>query len=389
MPSDLAPFITVILPIKGRPALAHDALTSVLRQDMRDFEVIVSNNGAEAAVRDALGPLLGDPRVRYVEQSAVLDMPTHWEHLALLARGRYLTVLPDRSLFVRGALGRIRELHQGHAAAADILSWTWALYHDAPRLLQQLAGDGAVHSLQSDDVMLDSVSGGGNWPFALPRGLNASVSAELVREIRHREGAAFLRINPDFTFAYHCLVRRPVFAHLAAPLMVSQGLSVSNGGNSVAKDARAYLAAIGLPEGPTRTPARGATVENVIVEDFLAVCEGFGRDDLLQRWDRAAYYLRCRAEIDIKRAGGVADTAYVEWLSDELDRALAIESPDVRAAVAERSRTTSMLRQRMTLLARKLAGDRLVAAVRPFRLRLAGARRYSSALAAAGFNSEP
>jgi hypothetical protein len=389
MTSGDPPFFSILVPVKGRAELARDALASVLRQEMDDIEVVVSNNGADPAVRDALAPLIGDARVRSVEQPVVLDMPTHWERLAAMATGRYLTVLPDRSLLVRGALARIRAIHAEHPAAADIVSWQYKLFHDGPGLLQSLAGDGAVRTVASDEAMVASVSDSGALPYALPRGLNSSVSMALVREIRAREGAAFLKINPDFTFAYQCLVRRPAFAHVDAALMISQGLSVSNGANSVFRDARGYLASLGLPDTPVRTPIRGALNENVILEDFLAVCESHGRADLIERWDRAAYFARCLAEIATKRAGGVADPDYVALLAAEYDRALAAETPAVRAAVAARTGSGRARLDAMRLILRRLLGERAARATRPMRLRLKGARRYASALEAAGFGAQP
>jgi glycosyltransferase involved in cell wall biosynthesis len=84
------PAFSVLIPAKGQPDLVPDALISILRQTFTDFEVIVSNNGADPQVCDALSHLLSDSRVRYLEQAEVVPMPKHWGVHLNLASSRHV-----------------------------------------------------------------------------------------------------------------------------------------------------------------------------------------------------------------------------------------------------------------------------------------------------------
>ncbi|MFY9239929.1 MAG: glycosyltransferase family 2 protein, partial [Roseovarius sp.] len=295
------PTFTILLPAKGRPELVVDAITSIIGQTFGDFEVIFSNNGADPLVREAIRPFLHDPRVRYFEQPRVLPMPEHWETISLHSRGRYQIVVPDRSLLCHDALEKIAALHATGTDEAKIVSWTWDLYHVRSRMLESIGGvRGESVILDSDIVALSWLSTDNIYPTALPRGLNSSVSTSIVEEIRGRIGCAFATLNPDFTFAYCCLMTRPRFIHLPQALSISQGLDVSNGGNAYRSDATAYLSTLGLKKAIRHSPIDAPLVENIIAEDFFAACHRFDRLDLIERIDRSAFYVKCLEEWQVK-----------------------------------------------------------------------------------------
>lgn len=378
-----APVFTVLLPAKGRPQLVRDALASVLGQSFGDFEVILSNNGAEAAIRSAVGDMLQDQRVRYVEQPVVLPMPQHWEQISLLARGKHLTVLPDRSVLKQGALATIANLHARGGPDADIVTWSWELYHSEPGHLQAFAGPTQSPTvLDSETVALSSLRVDALYPTALPRGLNSSVSQALITDIRSRLGAAFMPINPDFSFAYACLLSRPRITHVSVPLMISQGLNVSNGGNAYRTDASDYVDTLGLKDPLPYSPVKALLVENVIAEDFLAACHQLQRLDLLDKFYWVDFYLRCLAELDEKRGAGALPAARIQHLARAVDIALASATQDVQAGVKAARRRLN-IRTHLRRTAKRLLGSRATQ-LRPLLARLRGGRRFQSALHAAG-----
>ena len=266
---NLSPFFSVLLPTKGRPELARDALLSVLGQTFIDFEVIVSNNGADSATRAALGSLVHDSRVRYLEQEQILPMPEHWEKLSRLAKGHYLTVLPDRSVLKQGALAKIACLHQAGGADAEVITWPWDLYYESGFLLPFAQTTDASVVLESVKLCIDCFRPQAPYPMALPRGLNSSVSANVIRSIRNRHGEAFAPISPDFSFAFNCLLNHPRVVHLEESQMISQGLNVSNGGNAYLTDANAYVSSLGLGQVIKHSPISSLFVENIIAEIVL------------------------------------------------------------------------------------------------------------------------
>jgi len=379
------PTFTVLLPAKGRPKLVRDALVSVLEQSYRDFEVIISNNGADPAVQNSIADKLKDPRVRYFEQAKVLPMPEHWEMISLLASGRYLTVLTDRSVLKQGALATIAEIHRTGGSAADIVTWSWDLYYEESKILLPFAGcSRSPVVLESTNIALDSLRHGKAYPCALPRGLNSSVSLDLVAKIRAHSREAFSPISPDFSFAYNCLMCHPQLIHIDRALMISQGLSVSNGGGAYRADASSYVATLGLHEPIRYSPIKEMFVENAIAEDFFAACHRFGRQDLLANLDIADLYLKCFIELDEKRFSGMLRSEHIEKFAHSIEAALARESPAVQSRVNALCKQPVNFRSGARLFLKRILGFRRVEQMRPLFLRLRGGKYFDSVLAASG-----
>lgn len=378
------PTFTVLLPAKGRPTLLRDALLSVLEQSFRDFEVIVSNNGADPSVRQAIADIVHDPRVRYVEQQTVLPMPDHWERISLLARGKHLTVLPDRSVLKQGALATISELHARGGKEAEIVTWSWDLYFDGLDLLQPFTrGEPATFVMESDEVAIQSQKLHNPYPAAAPRGLNSSVALPVLAEIRARTGRAFAPLSPDLTFAYSCLFVRPKLTYINSSLFLSQGISVSNGGTSYLTDATRYLREIGIADPIRYSPVQALLSESLMAEDFFAMCHQFGRTDLLEGLDRADLYLKCLSELDAKRTAGLLPAARIEEFAQAVDAALAREDPNVLHRVNAGRARASNLSALAWRTVRRFLGSRSEY-LRPLLVRLRGGKRFGSALEAAG-----
>lgn len=380
------PVFSIMLPAKGRPHLICDALMSLLRQDFADFEILFSNNGADPQIREAVAHLLNDSRLRYFEQPQVLNMPTHWETVSRLASGRYFLVVTDRSVLKQGALRKVNDAH-GAFNGADIVSWPWDLYFDQYRLLVPYVGDAKVTALPADDLLRSSFGHAEKYPYALPRGLNSSIAVSLLSEMRAVSGTAFDRINPDFTCAYRSLMLRKQCVYIDEALMISQGLNVSNGGNALRGDARTYFSTLGEDLEFECAPVKAVLCENGIMEDLLQTCRLFGRFDLIDEWDRTAYYVKCLSEVEEKRHAGIVDRNVVERLDESVHAALAREPKEVQKAVlasmSSRPRHGAFRKHVQTVL-----GAALTDVLRPFLLKYRGAVR-TSVLQAAGFEALP
>ena len=195
------PLLSIVIPAMSRASLLQDSIASTLNQDYGDFELIVSNNGADADVRAAVSPFLADPRLRYVEQPDVLDMVTHWERVTREINGEYLLILTNRCVFKQGAFRRVVAALQD--TNAEFVSWPWDSYYNKFKLyLPFRAGQGQTRVLDVDHEL----ACGTHQFYTLPRGLNSCVSRALIDRIRARQGQAFRTLNPDFTFAYSCLL---------------------------------------------------------------------------------------------------------------------------------------------------------------------------------------
>lgn len=62
-----APYVTVILPTYNRADLLPRAISSVLSQTFRDFELLIIDDGSTDHTREVVATYLDDPRVRFLE----------------------------------------------------------------------------------------------------------------------------------------------------------------------------------------------------------------------------------------------------------------------------------------------------------------------------------
>jgi Glycosyl transferase family 2 len=372
--------LSIVIPARLRPGLLRDAVLSTLNQDHGDFELLVSNNGADADVRAAVAPFLADPRIRYVEQRDVLDMVTHWERVTREINGEYLLVLTDRSAFKQGAFRRIAATLQD--TKADAVSWPWDLYYEKLKLHRPDPGNwGRTRMLDVEEELVRCANGLFREFFrTLPRGSNSCVSRALIDRIRARQGQAFRPLYPDFSFAFSCLFNSNKVVYIAEPLFISQGMEVGNG-NGLLGDARPYINSLGLAEPLKDVPVRVPLVLNGIAQDFLAAVREYQRPDLEQRLNRAQYYLNCLDEIDEKRSKGLVSSTDLRDFELALHAAIASESNTVQDAVRRRHQSLWWLANHF--INRPLR-DRS-GGLQPYWLRLRGARTCATVMEAGGF----
>jgi Glycosyltransferase like family 2 len=374
------PLLSIVIPARLRPGLLRDAILSTLNQDYGDFELLVSNNGADADVRAAVSPFLADPRIRYVEQRDILDMVTHWEQVTREIQGEYLLVLTDRSAFKQGAFRRIATTLQD--TKADAVSWPWDLYYEKLKLhWPHKVNLGRTRILDVEEELVRCANGLFREFFrTLPRGSNSCVSRALIERIRARQGQAFRPLYPDFSFAFSCLLNSNKAAYIAEPLFISQGIEVGNG-NGLLGDARPYIDSLGLAEPLRDVPVKVPLVLNGIAQDFLAAVREYQRPDLAQRLNKAQYYLNCLYEIEEKRSKGLVSSTDLGNIELALHAAIASESKTVQDAVRRRHQSLWWLANHF--INRPLR-DRS-GGPHPYLLRVRGARTCATVLAAGGF----
>jgi glycosyltransferase involved in cell wall biosynthesis len=100
------PCVSVVLPTHNRPEWLAEALDSVLSGDFRDLEVVVSNNGRPEDTRN-LARVVGDPRVRWLEQDQSLGMLENFLGALSQARGTYVALLHDDDRWLPGFLAAL------------------------------------------------------------------------------------------------------------------------------------------------------------------------------------------------------------------------------------------------------------------------------------------
>jgi glycosyltransferase involved in cell wall biosynthesis len=111
-----SPLITATIPSFNRPALLREALESVLRQDLQEFEVLVVDDASPYDVV-ALIESFGDPRLRLLRQPRNVGMLQNWRTALCGARTRYVATMDDDDLWLQHHLSEAVAALDAHPEA--------------------------------------------------------------------------------------------------------------------------------------------------------------------------------------------------------------------------------------------------------------------------------
>jgi glycosyltransferase involved in cell wall biosynthesis len=100
---------SILLPTRNRVRYLEFAIQTVLRQDYRDWEIIVSDNDSEEDVA-GLCRSLGDDRVKYFRTSEFVPVTDNWNNALAHSTGDYVIMLGDDDALMRGHLSTMARL---------------------------------------------------------------------------------------------------------------------------------------------------------------------------------------------------------------------------------------------------------------------------------------
>jgi len=211
------PLLSVIVPTRARAATLRYTLATILHQQSRAFEVIVSDNCSGDGTREAvLG--LDDDRLVYLDTGERLSMTDNWEFAIGRARGDYVLFVGDDDAILPGALDRLEPWLA--AGRASILTWPLMFYRwpmdGAPaRASGASAGAGGAPGAIDMRRRAAHAMRMGSWRhYEVPTIYHSAFHRSLVDAIRDRAGRVFHTMAPD------------VFAGFAAAAVTPEALSV-------------------------------------------------------------------------------------------------------------------------------------------------------------------
>ncbi len=108
------PIVSVCIPTYNRASLLTGAIESVLSQTFHDFTLLIVDNASEDET-EAVVRSFDDSRIMYVRNARNIGVRGNEERCLTLARGRYITIMPDDDLMMPENLGVKVELLENHA----------------------------------------------------------------------------------------------------------------------------------------------------------------------------------------------------------------------------------------------------------------------------------
>jgi hypothetical protein len=332
------PFFSIAIPSKNRPDRLRQAVRSVLEQTFADFELIVCDNSDEAEAPAAAAAVrsFDDSRIVYVRTNGRLSMPDNWERAVSAARGAYVGILTDRSVFMPHALARAhREIA---ATGAPVVTWFGDSYGRGPtgRDFRRRARSGRSWLVESRRLLEYFVNGHPKLASKrIPKLMTAVCSRQVIDTVRSSPiGRICPPVCPDYTSGYLML------AHTDRLILVDEALFISigtgNGSSFRRRGALAdrFLRDLGMSWQALvdRMPTRACFSSALVLNDLMRLKEQCPEPFAGLEVNRVQYYLACLA--DYERAARRGAELFEDF--DELLEGLNLEPPEVQSAVRTR-----------------------------------------------------
>jgi glycosyltransferase involved in cell wall biosynthesis len=100
---------SILLPTRNRLEYLQLAVESILRQDMSDWQLVISDNCSEQDVEGYVTSL-ADPRIVYHRTERVVPVTENWNRALAFSDGDYVIMLGDDDALLGGYLQRMEEL---------------------------------------------------------------------------------------------------------------------------------------------------------------------------------------------------------------------------------------------------------------------------------------
>ncbi len=332
-----APYFTIAIPTKNRPDRVGNAVKSLVDQTFADLEVIVCDNSDEsdAARTAAVVEAFGDPRVRYVRTNGQLSMPDNWDHAIAGARGAYVGILTDRSVFRRDALQVVHT--EIESTGAQLVNWFNDLYGRGPggNEFKRRESTFKRYRHSGEEILHYFVHGDPKYSTkVIPKLMTSVCQRSVLETIRNSKvGRVCPPVAPDFTSGFLIL------SHVDFALTLDEALYVSVGtGNGLdfrrgGELADRFRLDLGMQwrDFVDHMPSDACFAHALVLNDLMrlrAAVPGFFESVEL---DRRQYYLGCLNDYRKAARQGARRDRDLAALLTALDH----EPPDVQASVKE------------------------------------------------------
>jgi glycosyltransferase involved in cell wall biosynthesis len=221
------PFLTVVIPTKGRADKLVHTLRTVTEQTNERFEVVISDNLSTDETQSLMSSIT-DPRIRYFRTDSRLSMCDNWEFALEQVRSDYVLYIGDDDGLMPGCIDILVSLLQ--ARPCPIYYWpqsfyTWGSGPHPPSIIYVAAPRKSGELILRKAVEQAFKEGAARY-MALPLLYHSLVSTRLLASIKNRTGRVFHSTNPDV----FCGFALPVFSEKAFD--VGQCLTLRGGSES-------------------------------------------------------------------------------------------------------------------------------------------------------------
>lgn len=255
------PFFSIILPTRDRPELVRNFLKEMVKQEYKQFEIIISDNYKEKPCLEVVKEFMADERVVYKTPGVSMSMCDHWNFALQGYRGDYVNVINEKLVFRKDALQALA--NQIVESDPDTISWQYDVF--VTRSIEHGKFYGHYHPLMKSrhPVSYDSISElRRRLSFEFPlfsrymrmhnnysRIYTSFVKRGVLDSIVKKYGVVFPPISPDFTSLVYILGFSRYNIDIGQSLMLNNYTAqYSNGASCGAslKNAREFVESHGI-----------------------------------------------------------------------------------------------------------------------------------------------
>jgi len=384
-------YFSVVIPTRNRIDLLRDCLQSVLLQNFKDVEVIVSDNSTNDSTKHLIESEFKSKNIKYIRPESDLCMPDHWEFAFNYTSGEYVIYLTDRSVLKKDALETIHNhiVSKNETEAVNVVSWRWDLFDDDLLMLSKSSPtltEGIFQKVSSEKILNEYLGRLGFFSYQFPRALNVCFRRSYGLTLKERIGRLFKPLAPDNSFAFSVLIDLKMIHFIDQSLFISRGLKESSGGKHYFNEALSYYDSLG-PEGQFKyTTLSGRTVENGHYEDYLRNMDFLKKIQPLSHEQRAIYFVKCYLEIFAKsnsRDSQIKDNA--RYYMADWQKKIVNEAPEVQTKV--QNEIKKLGRKKIAIYMQALSWPRDVVHKLRYVKALLDGRVYKNALTAANYEN--
>jgi len=242
------PLFSICLPSRNRFETVTKSIQSVIDQDFKSYELLVSDNSTIG--KGQLGKWVeGQGKkadlVQVFETPSDLDMDQNWEFIGNKARGEYVLFLADRWLMRRGTLSVLSRIIE--ESNPDLFYWPgqkFGLLEDrlsgATSALPVECEIENAHDVLEKFLQFNGYENRNVYGQPIPRALNSGFRRQIGEQAKGIWGHLFRPISPDYTSATALLLLSDKCVHIKEMMYVPTGKK-SNFSDSTIIGLRAYL----------------------------------------------------------------------------------------------------------------------------------------------------
>jgi len=95
------PLVSICIPTYKQTDYLQKCLQSVLTQDFKDYELIISDDTPDDSIEQFIKPILNGTKYKYYRNNPALGSPQNWNHAISKATGKYIKLLHHDDVFTQ------------------------------------------------------------------------------------------------------------------------------------------------------------------------------------------------------------------------------------------------------------------------------------------------